>query len=970
MKSALTCIIPALCLALLCVFAPHADAASYTWDGNGNDNNGGNWSDPNNWAGGGGSGYPDGADDDADLRASLSSDRYITNDVATTVGTVTMEDHTRHHLVLGANMTMDTLTGAHDVWLSHIHFNGYTLTLSQQTGNYMAKLDGPGTFVKVGTGQVLLQGEDEYTGTMIVSNGTLNFRSSLWDTTTLMTVEDGATADLVSTGAEFPTNILINGNGYNSGGALQFSTTDTTPCSSDITLGSDSKMKVEGSTVTATLSGDILGSDVLTLEGPGTFILAGTGVTYTNKLIITNGTTQVAGNLPNLKHILVDKDGILEGLQSQFVNATVTTQNGGVWNVPNSAEWTGGGDGSNWTDVANWAPPVVPTNVATIPYPASSRTIYLDAATTLAQLALAEGANNKLELQADLTVDLVDHPSDDGYPGAKIRLNGNTLTVRSGSVTYFPALNDDVGGSLVKNGTETVRVITEDNFTGSMIVNNGVLYFYGGVWDVSSGLTVNNGGQAYVSETGPELPPDVTINGPGYGNAGAVEFGGGTDDCGSDITVATDSKMKRLAGGTTTLTGDILGNGVLTLEGPGAWILGGTSITYTNKLIITNGTTQISGDFPDLKHVRVDAGGVLEALPTQIPSATVVETNGGVWNVPDSAAWTGNGDANNGGNWSDTANWSPSVVPTNQADLQATLSTARYITNDVAWTVDTIVMEDHANNHLVLGADLTVNTIDGDHDKYKGTIHMNGYTLTVGQDIGTGNYFPGLDGSGLFVKVSTGTVTFQGADTYTGSIIVSNGTLRFRSSLWDTTTLMTVIDGATAELIESSSSFPTNIVINGTGYSSAGALKFSVTETCASDITLGSDSKIVAASTAAATLTGNITGPGDLTFTAGAGGFDLDGVYNFAINGAAGNKIIADSGDVDISGATLTVTGEGSGTAPEYVVIDFSGSGTRTGTFAVENLPDGWTIDYDGTDLNPDCVVVSLPPPGLQLIFK
>jgi len=662
-------------LALLCTPLP-AHATDFTWDGSGDDNNGGNWSVASNWDLD--SGFPDDTNDTADFTATLSSDRFITNDVTTTVGTIVMEDHTRHHLVLDDDLFVHTIDGGHDKYLSHIHLNGQTLTVGRSigTGAYMAALDGPGTFIKATTGTCTLQGEDEYTGTMIVSNGTLQFRAQLWDTTGLLTVLDGATAAQIEDGADLPTNIVINGNGYNNGGAVRFSDTDT--CASDFTVNTDSKMRT---TVTTTLTGDILGSAELTLEGPGLWILGGTGVTYTNKLIITNGTVQVTGHYPDLENILVDGGGVLEALQSQFPSASIVTQNGGIWNQPTSATWTGGGDGSNWTDTANWAPP---------------------------------------------------------------------------------------------------------------------------------------------------------------------------------------------------------------------------------------------------------------------------------------------------------------VVPTEQADLRDTLIAERYIVIDSNTTVDTVVIgeftdtgNNYFNHHILLNANLTVDTIDGAHDKYKSHLHINGHTITVGRVIGPGNYTPRLDGPGLFLKVSTGTATLQGApDTYTGSFIVSNGTLNFRSSQYTNTLLMTVLEGATAGLLEPGPSFPTNIVINGTGFGGAGALAFSgSSDPCASDITLASDSTITRLGTQTTALTGDITGPGVLTLDASGGAtVDLDGVYNLAIDGVDANKMIVSAGTIDITDATLSVSGEENVPAftREFIIVDYSGGGTVTGRFAATNdLKVNWTIDYDGTEDNPDAVVlIQLPTTGSVLEFQ
>ncbi len=658
----------AMLWAIFMMAAP-GHAEDFSWIGTlGDTNSGGNWSAAANWNVG--AGFPDDTNDTADLRAPLTSERHITNDVATTVDTVFMEDHTRHHLWLDANLTADTFGNQHDIFNSHVHISGQTLMVGRSisANNYMPRLRGDGLFIKYTTGTCTLQGTDTFTGSMIVSNGTLNFRASTYDETVLMTVLDAATAAHISGGADFPTNVLMNGHGFGDNGAVKFSVTKST--ATDFIVNTDSKMKTSA---TATLTGDILGTGCLTLEG-STWILAGTGVSYTNTLKITNGTVQVTGDFSDLKNVVVDGGGVLEALQSQFPSASIVTQNGGIWNTPTSATWTGGGDGSNWTDTANWAPP---------------------------------------------------------------------------------------------------------------------------------------------------------------------------------------------------------------------------------------------------------------------------------------------------------------VVPTEQADLRDALVADRYIVIDSNTTIDTIVMEDSAFHHLVLSANLTVDTIDGAHDKYFSHIHMNGHTLTVSRAIGPGSYMPRLDGPGLFLKVSSGTATLQGApDNFSGEFVVSNGTLNFRASQYTNTLLLTVLDGATAKLLEPGPSFPPNIVINGTGFSNQGALSFtSTSDDCDSDITTASDSKIVREGTQTTTLTGDITGPGDLTLDLSGGAtFDLDGVYNFAISGTNGNSIVAGAGTLDISGATLSVSGE-EGINPfikEFIIIDYSGGATVSGRFAATNdLKVNWGIDYDGTEDNPDAVVlVQLPTSGSVLVFE
>jgi len=952
-------VVTALCLALVLAFVPDADAVTYTWDGGGDPDDGGNWSDVNNWIGD--SGYPSTVADSAVLPAP-SALRVVTVDVAVAVAQVQIPPGSANHInqiKLAADMTAIDLRWDWGGYYPLVDLNGFTFSSAGNLRgwvNFFAKISGSGEFVKINTDTMILNGELSYTGSFMVTNGVLAFRCGDFSATSMI-VTNGGTARSYDVCATFPGTIEIHGDGYTSLGAIYF-TASGESLDSDVTVASDAKIKCTSGT--ATMTGDILGSGVLTLEGPQTLKISATGITYTNKLIITNGTTQITGTFPDLKHILVDKDGILEGLQSQFPNATVITQNGGQWIQNLSATWTGSGDGSSWSDTSNWSPEIVPTNVATLPYPGSTRTVRVDVATNVNQLAMANGALNIVELDADLAVTLVDHPDDAGG-NAEIDLNGNTLTVDSGSALYFPRI--DGAGTFEKIGTGTVVLNGELSYTGSFMVRNGILAFRCGDFSATS-MIVTNGGTARSHDVCATFPGTIEIHGDGYTSLGAIYFNANGESLDSDVTVASDAKMKASSSRTVTLTGNILGPGVLTLEGPGTIEVDNMSITYSNKFVVTNGSVVINGNLPNITNIWVDAGGELEGQQSQFPNATVIETNGGVWLSTANATWTGNGD---GSNWTDTANWSPEVVPTNVATIPLP-GAARIIVVDAPASLAQLAMADGANNQLKLNADMVITLVDHADDAGGNVkIDLNGNTLTVSS--GSALYFPRIGGAGSFVKIGTGQVTLQGSLPYTGSFTASNGVLAFRCGDYSAASA-TVVDGATAKSHDVCSVMPGTITINGNGYSSRGAIEFATsTDTCASDITVATDAKIECTAAATITLTGSISGPGDLTLET-AGTLDLDGTYNFAIDGAAGNKIIAYAGDVNISGATLTVSGEGSGTESEYVVIDFSDSGTVTGTFATENLPEGWTIDYDGTDENPDCVVVELPPPGLQMLFK
>ena len=165
--------------------------------------------------------------------------------------------------------------------------------------------------------------------------------------------------------------------------------------------------------------------------------------------------------------------------------------------------WDGNGDldsGGSWTNPLNWdldsGYPDDTNDTATLPYPTGTRIVTVDVATTIDQLAIADGAFNIVKLDANLEVRLVDHPSDDGSPPSEIDLNGNILTVNSGTAAYFP--NIDGAGELVKIGAGQVTLNGEADYTGSFIVSNGTLKFRCGDFTTASKLSVLDGGTAQI----------------------------------------------------------------------------------------------------------------------------------------------------------------------------------------------------------------------------------------------------------------------------------------------------------------------------------------------------------------------------------------------------------------------------------------------------------------------------------------
>jgi len=959
---------------------PCANAAVYTWDGSGTPNNGGNWSTSANWDP---DGVPDGYDDTATL-LSPGATRTVTNDVDRTVGALTMGSVAANRLVLAADLTVSNLN-AH--WEPTIEMNGHTLTVWQRYGSltYMPNFTGGGgLFVKVGPGVVYSPNTSSgYSGDYIISNGLFRIGGGVCGQggSANMTIRDGARVEVYNPNqvTAFPSNLVIHGDGGGQG--VIRNNYQAFTYYPDLIVASDALI-VNAVNATATLQGDIHGPGVLTLTGNGnedcTFTITGTGSTYSNKLVVTNVNVLLQADLHNITNIWIDAGGVFKGLQSQFPLATVVETNGGVWIQATSATWTGGGDGSNWTDTANWSPSIVPSNTATIGSPPSLRTVVVDAPSYIETLELFSSANNRIRLDADLTVSNF-VTSDQAY----MELNGNTLTVSSSSGVYLPNFTGG-GGLFVKVGPGVCGVPNNSvGYSGNYVISNGLFNMAGGATGRggSTNMTIHDGARVRIAHdpfgTG-LFPSNVVIYGNGGGlgvldNDKSAGIGGALLNFYPDLNVASAALIRCEDGKTMKLWGDISGLGdTLTLDGlapvGGAFELAGQNSAYAKKLIVTNSTVTIAGNLPNITNIWVDAGGVLEGLQSQFPLATVVETNGGVWVKSQSATWTGAGD---GSNWTDTANWTPQIIPSETAtipDLGPLPSTVVVV--DTATNINTLALAPIASCVVRLAADLTVSNVSP--MAWQAFMELNGNTLTIWEAAGT--YLPNFrGGGGLFVKVGPGSCyspnTTHG---YTGDFVISNGTFTVGGGLLGQggSTNLTVHDGATVVIYNDGLlSFPSNVVIHGNGGTGDGAIRNGNRDDFYPDITVASDALIYNDTALTLTLHGDITGPGDLTLESVSGDYDLDGTYNFVVSGADANSIIADTCDVDISDATLVLTADGIPSQPEYVVIDYS-AGTLSGEFADVNLPTGWLLTYDGTSSNPDCVVVERPPPGSMILLR
>ena len=130
----------------------------------------GNWSDTNNWSGGA---VGSGAGFTADFSTiDITADRTVTLDASRSIGALKFGDTfgTQSWILApngGSVLTLDTGAG-----------NSPSVVVNQNTATISAPLAGTAGFTKSGAGMLTLAGTNTYTGTTVISAGTLNYSSA------------------------------------------------------------------------------------------------------------------------------------------------------------------------------------------------------------------------------------------------------------------------------------------------------------------------------------------------------------------------------------------------------------------------------------------------------------------------------------------------------------------------------------------------------------------------------------------------------------------------------------------------------------------------------------------------------------------------------------------------------------------------------------------------------------------------
>jgi|GEM_PF-2744191 len=912
------------------ICAAPADADTITWTGNGDSNNNGSWSDPNNWdlarvpgegdmvilpsvTGNGNSGdnirtitIPAGA-------AVVVAELRMTQESASYYSVLDFQDD--------LSLTDLTLlppyvfgTGAKN---NRLNLNSHALTIEQGA---MPVLAGTGEVVKNGTETVIWpQDCFSFGGSVSINGGMIDLYSSHLGDGAAFTVGEGARLRLYSLPSLNPALIGL-------GGEIGIGGNRSHPC--PIFLATDSLISVGGDH--AFLSGEI--------SGPGGFTKTNTGAltlsahcTYAGRTIVSEGELEVAGSLGG--DVTVKNGATLVAIPDQ-IGGAVTVEPGGtwesnpLWSGASSAPASPNNDGL-WSDPANWNSGQVPEStdrVALQPVAGpgnsgdSNRTVTLDQATQISELRMMQGSeeyNNILVLNADLTVGKLQ--SIGGRDHVIVDVNGQTLTVEEGTPPMFAG-----EGRLIKNGTEPLDCVhNSPSFVGTVTINAGDLWLFPASIPNCTMLTVNEGGCAMVLPAYVDsLSVPLTLNGAGPGGYGALKFFPPCPEQTFPITLASDAAIYSALN--TTLAGNIDGPAGLTLKG-GGFVLAGNN-TYAGDTTVDSYSLQINSFVPG--DVIVRSGAILRAAPHQIGGDVILE--GGTWEQ--TSTWTGGADLpedpNNDGNWSDALNWSPPSIPV-ESDLVIippvtgignSGDNVRTITVDTETAIFQLQMAHDSeafDSVLALEADLSVERLEFmpflSTYPESNTIELGGHTLTVNW----GQWLPALSGDGAVIKNGGANLYSRAASpSFTGSITLNAGGVGLYDHFPNCSAL-TVNGGATLSLY-ADDFLPPVVVLNG------GSVFLRATFEHTAAITLQSDSIIDARyDYVVATLSGEITGSGAL-IKEGEGRLILCDISNY-------------TGTIIVNEGTVQIRDAGGGNVNVNAGATFSGAGGVGGSLVLND---------------------------------
>ncbi len=462
---------------------------------------------------------------------------------------------------------------------------------------------------------------------------------------------------------------------------------------------------------------------------------------------------------------------------------------------PVDGTWTNPASGEDWSDPANWASGTVASignaDFSTIDIPADN-TVHLDAPYRIQSLTFGDADTNTA---AGWILD------NNGDATNVLTLTGSITVTNLGAgaqVTISATVTGKNG--LVKSGPGAL-VVSTNTYSGNTTVNGGSLTVY--QLPANSGLSFGGGILEYAGNSAP-------------GGTFAVS---GTENFYLNVTGAGDLEINRpnanyiplyKAGtGTVTLANGNADSGDLYVNG-GTAVLSGTSNDdhgwYNNvgaiKAVVPGTTVQLgnsnrsqvyydyafhmSGGIFDVNGQNPTAGNQTWSLPAIDGTGTISNSAAGTTGTPrfkitGTRTFSGNIlDGTGSARVAITLAQSGGATPTWILSGTNTYSGATTVNSGTFQAGSSSAFPSNSAYMLASGATLDLAGHDNAIGSLTGAdnVTLGGATLAIGFDNITPAAFAGVvSGTGSVVKAGSGTLTFSGANTYTGDTTVVDGML-------------------------------------------------------------------------------------------------------------------------------------------------------------------------------------------------
>ncbi|AMK26098.1 autotransporter-associated beta strand repeat-containing protein [Sphingobium sp. TKS] len=648
---------------------------------------------------------------------------------------------------------------------------------------FSGNIQGTGTLVKTGAGAMTLASDQSYTGPTFVEGGRLTVNGAL--ASGYVGVDDGASLGGAGTIAG---DVFVN-----SGGGI-LGTSGQTLTMNDLTLGAgsmiDANLASPSETGLLRVNGDLRlnGATLNVISAGGTALDAGVYRVIEYGGALYNNTPLGISSYPS--SMALGDLGIQTAVAGQvnLVSAQGLTLN--FWDGSAAANLNNGivdgGDGLWSASAHSWTD--------------------MDGAVTLTRatnaMAVFQGAAGHVTVDGTIATNGIQFAVD-GYDLAGGILDigaGNTIRVGDGTAegaAYGAVIGSTIqgNGTLAKTDLGTLTLTGDNSYEGGTVIYAGTLV--GSSGSLGSGDILTAGALVIDQDDNGTLAQDIsglgTLTKTGSGTlalTGANSYHGGTTLNG---------------GGIVTRTTGALGTGnVNVLSGLLSFEVGATA----GSLGIANDGTVEFADTASAANAQIANRGQTSFWnDASGGDALIVNSNGGDTNFFDtSSAGTANISNSGAGSevWFFDAATAGSASLTNDGGrliFRNTSSAGQASINNVAGTIifaDASSADEATITHgggtlslanLTTGG-LAIGSLDG-----AGAVNLADKTLTLG-GLNADNLLSGaISGEGgSLVKIGTGTLTLEGVNDYSGTTLVSSGSLKVDGSI---ATGATVADGAT-----------------------------------------------------------------------------------------------------------------------------------------------------------------------------